>query len=110
MKFVLAFLLIFTVLTDLSVASFDMASCESLCDEASICSDKHLESHDSKENSDANSAHGCHNHAGHSHVAVLDNAQSNFSNSISDILVKFPKYQVQNINLYLNEISRPPIS
>lgn len=110
MKFVLAFLLIFTVLADFSVASYDMACCESACDEASICADTHLTGHDSDHDSNSNSSHGCHNHADHSHIAVIDSVLSGLVNSVAELTVKYPKFNIQNINFFLNEISRPPIS
>lgn len=110
MKIVLALLLMFSVLADFSVASYDMASCESACAEASVCADDHLAGHDSDHGADSNSGHGCHNHAGHSHVAIINASINDLNSNVSALSVKFPKHKSNNLSLFLNEISRPPIS
>lgn len=110
MKFFVAFFLIFSVLADFSVASYDMASCLSMCEEASICTDAHVDKTEDSNHEQSSGGHACHNHAGHSHVAVLPPLHSVLKSIANDLTYEFPKHIIQNINFYLNEISRPPIS
>lgn len=110
MKFAMAFLLIFTVLADFSVASYDIDTCHTTSEEASICTDAHLEDSEANNHEESSGTHACHNHAGHSHIAIFPELYSDLKSSATELSIKFPNYTVQNINLYLNEISRPPIS
>lgn len=104
MKFFIISILMFSVLADFSIGTYDMAS----CDESSICSDTHIDGQDTKTTTSDN--HECHSHVGHSHLAIIVSHFSDLVSETSDLAVQFPKYKVQNINFFLNEISRPPIS
>ena len=107
MKFVLALLLIFSVIVDFSSMSSESEISVSSCDTTTVCSDVDL--HSDKAQDEHDDEH-CHCHAGHIHIGIVNSSIVNTHPPHLSSNKEFSKYNLNKAIQFHSEINRPPIA
>ena len=109
MKFLVTIILLITIFSDFTSATFHNDIDNGTCVSQSICQDTDFHSSTNSENHGPESEHrAC--HFGHSHILVFISQHYEFTQTYLELFSIFPFFNAGKSNQYITELNRPPIA